>query len=131
MPPASRTARPASRPSPLPFPPAHAVCHASAPAGSFWGTTFAPGDVLDLSVDQMEGLLSATSTGAGSKVLDNALFAHAESVTGRFFGRDVYYRGIVEFSNVGAGVGRAGGAGPGRAGRRCAGAGPGLRAAVD
>ncbi|EFN57384.1 hypothetical protein CHLNCDRAFT_142788 [Chlorella variabilis] len=68
--------------------------------GSFWGTTFAPGDVLDLSVDQMEGLLSATSTGAGSKVLDNALFAHAESVTGRFFGRDVYYRGIVEFSNV-------------------------------
>lgn len=37
-------------------------------AGSFWGTTFQPGDVLDLSVDQMEALLKATSTGEGSKV---------------------------------------------------------------
>lgn len=27
------------------------------------------------------------------QVLDNALFAHAESVTDRFFGKDVYYRG--------------------------------------
>ena len=126
-------------------------------AGSFWGTTFRPGDVLDLPVDQMEALLKATSTGEGSKVseagwrgcswaarrgvgwgtqatgrplafmvlhsslpvrhstlslthstalptpaqvLDNALFAHAESVSSRFFGKDVYYRGIVEFSNV-------------------------------
>jgi hypothetical protein len=63
--------------------------------------------VLDLSVDQVEGLLEATSTGAGSRTLDNALFAHAESVTSRFFGRDVYYRGIVEFSNVGRGGGWA------------------------
>ena len=37
-------------------------------AGSFWGTTFQPGDVLDLSVDQMEALLKATSKGEGSKV---------------------------------------------------------------
>ena len=37
-------------------------------AGSFWGTTFQPGDVLDLTVDQMEALLKATSTGEGSKV---------------------------------------------------------------
>lgn len=59
--------------------------------------------MLDLSVDQVEGLLAATSTGAGSRTLDQALFAHAESVTSRFFGRDVYYRGIVEFSNVGRG----------------------------
>lgn len=28
----------------------------------------------------------ATSTGSGSKELDDALFAHAESVTNRFFG---------------------------------------------
>ena len=41
------------------------------------------------------------------QVLDNALFAHAESVSNRFFGKDVYYRGIVEFSNV-----RPGRAGP-------------------
>jgi hypothetical protein len=51
---------------------------------------------------------TAASAGA-SKVLDNALFAHAESVSNRFFGRDVYYRGIVEFSNVRAEQGRAGG----------------------
>lgn len=37
---------------------------------------------------------------ASIQVLDNALFAHAESVSSRFFGKDVYYRGIVEFSNV-------------------------------
>ena len=92
------------------------------PAGSFWGTTFRPGDVLDLEVDQMEALLAATSgnllsggsssssssggtaaSAGASKVLDDALFAHAESVSNRFFGRDVYYRGIVEFSNVRAG----------------------------
>jgi hypothetical protein len=81
-------------------PPTHAP--APPPAGSFWGSSFRPGDVLDLSVDQMEALLAATSTarGGGSTVLDNALFAHAESVSQRFFGRDVYYRGIVEFSNV-------------------------------
>eukprot|EP00887_Chlorella_sp_A99_P004653 scaffold4.g4653.t1 len=68
---------------------------------SFWGVApFAPGDVLDLDVDQIEGLLAATSRGEGNKALDDALFAHAESVTNRFFGKDVYFRGIVEFSNV-------------------------------
>lgn len=41
------------------------------------------------------------------QVLDNALFAHAESVSNRFFGKDVYYRGIVEFSNVRPGQGHA------------------------
>ena len=32
--------------------------------------------------------------------LDRALFVHADSVTRRFFGDEVYLRGIVEFSNV-------------------------------
>ena len=32
--------------------------------------------------------------------LDRALFVHADSVTRRFFGEEVYLRGIVEFSNV-------------------------------
>lgn len=32
--------------------------------------------------------------------LDRALFVHADSVTRRFFGDQVYLRGIVEFSNV-------------------------------
>ncbi|GAB4823876.1 hypothetical protein N2152v2_010922 [Parachlorella kessleri] len=69
--------------------------------GTFWGVdNIKPGAVLDLDVDQMEGLLRATTLGGGNKVLDNALFAHAESVTDRFFGKNVFYRGIVEFSNV-------------------------------
>lgn len=93
--------RPAALAHDLPSPLCHAPPCTRPPTGSFWGTPFAAGDVLDLSVDQMEALLGATSTGAGSKVLDNALFAHAESVSNRFFGKDVYYRGIVEFSNVG------------------------------
>ena len=49
---------------------------------------------------QIEGILRATTLGAGDASLDDALFAHAESVTNRFFGPEVYYRGIVEFSNV-------------------------------
>ncbi|PSC71854.1 iron hydrogenase assembly [Micractinium conductrix] len=82
--------------------------------GSFWGSSFRPGDVLDLTVNQMEALLSAITPastrlpGAAAApadaeragLLDSALFAHAESVSNRFFGKDVYYRGIVEFSNV-------------------------------
>ena len=32
--------------------------------------------------------------------LDRALFVHADSVTRRFFGDEVFLRGIVEFSNV-------------------------------
>ncbi|KAL4444885.1 hypothetical protein ABPG77_003935 [Micractinium sp. CCAP 211/92] len=78
--------------------------------GSFWGVSFRPGDVLDLDVGQMEALLAATTpastllpggeTAERARLLDNALFAHAESVSSRFFGKDVYYRGIVEFSNV-------------------------------
>ena len=69
---------------------------------SFFGTSTSirPGDILDLDVNQIEALLRATTLHGGSKELDEALFAHAESVTRRFFGSDVYFRGIVEFSNV-------------------------------
>lgn len=46
------------------------------------------------------GAAATQETAERARLLDNALFAHAESVSSRFFGRDVYYRGIVEFSNV-------------------------------
>lgn len=69
---------------------------------SFFGsaTSIEPGDVLDLDVDQVEAVLRKTTLHGGDKDLDEALFTHAESVTQRFFGSDVYFRGIVEFSNV-------------------------------
>ena len=53
-----------------PFAGPHHRCAATTPcAGTFWGVdSIKPGDVLDLDVDQMEGLLRATSTGAGNKV---------------------------------------------------------------
>ena len=59
-----------------------------------------PGDVLDLDINQVEALLKATTLSGGNKALDDALFAHSESVSRRFFGTEVYFRGIVEFSNV-------------------------------
>lgn len=74
---------------------------AAAALSAFWGTSeIRPGDVLDLEVDQIEALLKATTLGEGNKALDDALFTHAESVSRRFFGNEVYFRGIVEFSNV-------------------------------
>ena len=76
---------------------------AAASLATFFGTNpteIRPGDVLDLNTDQIEALLKATTLGQGNKHLDDALFTHAESVTRRFFGKDVYFRGIVEFSNV-------------------------------
>lgn len=77
--------------------------------GAFFGNiTLRPGDVVDADKDAIERLLRATSVlGDGDRVvesldpgLDAALFAHADSVTRRFFGDDIYMRGIVEFSNV-------------------------------
>jgi biotin synthase-like enzyme/GTPase SAR1 family protein len=76
---------------------------AAASLAAFFGTNSSeirPGDVLDLDVKQIEALLKATTLNQGNKALDDALFTHAESVTHRFFGKDVYFRGIVEFSNV-------------------------------
>lgn len=46
------------------------------------------------------GAAETSETAERARLLDNALFAHAESVSSRFFGKDVYYRGIVEFSNA-------------------------------
>ena len=74
----------------------------------FFGVTLRPGDVVDADKDAIERLLRATSVlGDGDRVvesldpgLDAALFAHADSVTRRFFGDDIYMRGILEFSNV-------------------------------
>lgn len=63
-----------------------------------------PGDVIDMSIPQMESLLRVTSSssanGNGATELQRALSTHADSVTRRFFGNGVYYRGIIEFSNV-------------------------------
>jgi hypothetical protein len=40
------------------------------------------------------------TTNRGNTLLSKALFSHADAVTQAFFGEAVYYRGIVEFSNV-------------------------------
>jgi biotin synthase-like enzyme len=40
------------------------------------------------------------TTNKGNTELEKAIFSHADAVTNKFFGQSVYYRGIVEFSNV-------------------------------
>eukprot|EP00741_Cyanophora_paradoxa_P017505 tig00020995_g16914.t1 len=54
-----------------------------------------PGESLDLSRDELTALLTTTDA-----ALEASLYAHANSVTERVFGNKVYFRGIVEFSNV-------------------------------
>ena len=76
---------------------------AAARLGSFLGLTqLIPGEVVVMSTDQMSEILQRTSTfrPARDKKLEDALFAHANSVTRRFFHDEVVMRGIVEFSNV-------------------------------
>ncbi|CAG9463417.1 unnamed protein product [Pedinophyceae sp. YPF-701] len=79
---------------------------ASLALGSFLGTPggLRPGDVTVMGVDQMAELLRRCTGGPGGKGADaelqEALFVHANTVTQRFFGDDVYMRGIIEFSNV-------------------------------
>ena len=58
-----------------------------------------PGEVLVMSRDQMEGLLRKVHVDRDDR-LQRALFVHADSVTDRFFGNEIAFRGIVEFSNV-------------------------------
>eukprot|EP00878_Enallax_costatus_P016144 GHUV01016933.1.p1 GENE.GHUV01016933.1~~GHUV01016933.1.p1 ORF type:complete len:376 (+),score=98.26 GHUV01016933.1:374-1501(+) len=73
---------------------------AAAVLGSYLGVSnLEPAAVLDLGVDQITGILEET-TNKGNTTLEKALFSHADAVTNRFFGPSVYYRGIVEFSNV-------------------------------
>lgn len=71
--------------------------------GSFLGVSSAnpllPGEVIVMSKDQMTALLHATASGADAE-LQRALFVHADSVSDRYFGKDVCFRGIIEFSNV-------------------------------
>ena len=81
---------------------------AAATLGAFFGVSLAPGDVLQADAGAVEALLRATSVLDGGAqtvatldpALDAALFDHADGVTRRFFGDNVYMRGIVEFSNV-------------------------------
>ena len=47
----------------------------------------------------MHAILEATTHG-GDKELEKALFSHADAVTTKYFNDEIYYRGIVEFSNV-------------------------------
>ncbi|KXZ55371.1 hypothetical protein GPECTOR_3g5 [Gonium pectorale] len=70
--------------------------------GNFLGMpkgSLIPGDTLDLDLEQILGILEAVWR-RGDKMLERALYAHADSVTKRFCGGAVYYRGLVEFSNV-------------------------------
>lgn len=71
---------------------------AAAYLGQFVGVRdLRPGEVVCLDADQIHGVLEAAPR---DHRLDQALFSHANGVTERFFGNEVYYRGIVEFSNV-------------------------------
>jgi len=68
--------------------------------GSYLGLRdLEPATVLNLDVDQVHGILDAT-TNKGDTNLEKALFSYADAVTTKFFGDEIYYRGIVEFSNV-------------------------------
>lgn len=51
------------------------------------------------SITSAAGILEET-TNKGNTTLEKALFSHADAVTSRYFDNNVYYRGIVEFSNV-------------------------------
>ena len=57
-------------------------------AGTFWGVdNIKPGAVLDLDVDQMEGLLKATTLGGGNKVGWECQVLHgSDAVLGTLFG---------------------------------------------
>lgn len=54
-----------------------------------------PGETVDLSKAQIEELLES-----GDGELVEAVFQHADSVTRRFFGEKIHFRGLIEFSNV-------------------------------
>eukprot|EP00276_Gloeochaete_wittrockiana_P011303 CAMPEP_0184647032 /NCGR_PEP_ID=MMETSP0308-20130426/3885_1 /TAXON_ID=38269 /ORGANISM="Gloeochaete witrockiana, Strain SAG 46.84" /LENGTH=476 /DNA_ID=CAMNT_0027077643 /DNA_START=211 /DNA_END=1641 /DNA_ORIENTATION=- len=67
-----------------------------APFAEWVGVDLIPGDTVpDLTREQLHELLTTKDP-----KLEKALFAHANSVSERYFGNKVYFRGIVEFSNV-------------------------------
>jgi hypothetical protein len=59
----------------------------------------APATELALDQDALTDLLTETSV-KGNTQLEKALFSYADAVTTKHFGESIYYRGIVEFSNV-------------------------------
>eukprot|EP00808_Paulinella_micropora_P007778 g3523.t1 len=66
--------------------------------GAFLGRSLEPTATVALPARDIGRVLEALQ--AGDKELEAALFSHADAVTTRTFGPEVYLRGIVEFSNV-------------------------------
>mmetsp|Transcript_13933 Transcript_13933/g.44676 ORF Transcript_13933/g.44676 Transcript_13933/m.44676 type:complete len:465 (+) Transcript_13933:1-1395(+) len=67
-----------------------------APLWSFLGSSpHERGETVDLSQEEILALLETEE----EPVMD-ALFHHADSVTSRFFGAKIHFRGLLEFSNV-------------------------------
>ncbi|KAG2449994.1 hypothetical protein HYH02_000098 [Chlamydomonas schloesseri] len=59
----------------------------------------APGATADLDKEQVLGVLEAVWR-RGDLNLERALYSHANAVTNKYCGGGVYYRGLVEFSNI-------------------------------
>eukprot|EP00808_Paulinella_micropora_P003546 g78986.t1 len=81
--------------------------------GAFLGCSLPPAATVALPAQDIGRVLEALQAGdkeleaalfsalqAGDKELEAALFSHADAVTTRIFGPEVYFRGLVEFSNV-------------------------------
>ncbi|ELR20975.1 radical SAM domain containing protein [Acanthamoeba castellanii str. Neff] len=66
-----------------------------APLASLVGRALTPGEPLTLEKEQIVHILQTADEG-----LENALYDYADTVTQRYFGKKIYFRGIVEFSNV-------------------------------
>jgi len=66
-----------------------------APLASMLGMQLQGGQPLALEKEQIIDILRTSD-----KSLENAVYDYAGSVTERFFGKKIYFRGIVEFSNV-------------------------------
>ncbi|CEM24053.1 unnamed protein product [Vitrella brassicaformis CCMP3155] len=59
------------------------------------------GEVVCLGQNEIHGLMEMCwKEGSRDERVREALFAHANEVTRRFFGNKVFYRGLIEFSNV-------------------------------
>ncbi|KAG2501618.1 hypothetical protein HYH03_000123 [Edaphochlamys debaryana] len=58
-----------------------------------------PATTVELSEEQILGILEAVWR-RGDAELEKALYAHANAVTNKYCGGGVYYRGLIEFSNV-------------------------------
>ena len=63
--------------------------------GKFLGVNLKEGEVLDLDKEQIRHILATEDL-----ALSNAVYDYADTVTQHYFGKHIYFRGIVEFSNV-------------------------------